>query len=99
MARTMLAIALARQGKTTEANATLQPALAFFVSPVAKRSDDVTLKAHHANAIFAEALANALDRARLLDKAASTYDAMPPAMRRFKEYAPIRDEIAKEMGK
>ena len=99
MARTILAIALARQGKTTEANATLQPTLAFFASPIVKRSDDVTLKAHHANAMFAAALANASDRVRRLEEAARTYDAMPPAMRRFKEYALIRDEIAKEMTK
>ena len=99
IARTMLAIALARQGKTTQAHATLHPALAFFDSPVAKRSDDVTLKVHHANALLAAALANTPDRARRLNEAARTYDAMPPAVRRFKEYAPIRDEIAKEMAK
>ena len=98
-ARTTLATALARQGKVAEANAILQPAFAFFDTKAAKGSDDVTLKAHYAHALFASALANPNERVRRLEDAARAYDAMPSAMRRFKEFASIRNEITSEMAK
>ena len=98
-ARTTLAIALARQEKVAEANAILQPAFAFFDSKAAKGSDDVTLKAHYAHVLLASALANPTERARRLEDAARAYDSMPLAMRNFKEFAPIRNEITSELAK
>ena len=98
-ARARLATALARQGKQDEATTVLQPALAYYRLAVVQKSDDQTMKVGHARVLLAAALANPSDKARYLPEAAQRFDSMPTALRRLKNFAMVRDEIAREMGK
>ena len=98
-ARALLAIALARQGKQDEANTVLQPALAYYRLPVVQKSDDQTMKVRHARVLLAAALANPSDKARYLPEAAQRFDSMPLPLRRLKNFAMLRDEIAREAAK
>ena len=97
-AQTSLAIALARQGQTDEANALLKPTLAFFKLPAVQQSDDETLKADHANALFAAALANPREKRALLAEALRRIDTLPASLKPWKNMARIRADIVREQG-
>ncbi len=97
--RSRLAIALARQGKRDEANAVLVPVRAYYRLPQVFNSDDHRLKASHARALLADALANPSERATLLAAALARIEAMPATLKRVKFTERLRDEIAREMGK
>ena len=99
LARTRLAIALARQAKLYDANNMLKPALVFFQLPAVQKSDAVTLKGDYAEALFAAALANPAEKSARLAEALRTFDSMPAQMKALKDYARIREEIAREQGK
>ncbi len=96
VARTRLALALARQAKLYDANNTLKPALAFFQLPAVQKSDAVTLKGDYAEALFAAALANPAEKSARLAEALRTFDSMPAQMKTLKDYARIREEILRE---
>ena len=98
-AHALLAMTLARQGKFEEANKVVAPALAYYRLPVVQKSDDETMKFYNARTLLAVALANPAEKNKYLTEAALRYDSMPPALRRLKNFARIRDEIAREMGK
>ena len=100
--RILLAIALSRQAKFDEAVKAVAPVLAFYRLPVLQKSDDETMKIFHSRALYAAALANApnlAEKARYLNEAAQRFDAAPAALKRLKNFAMIRDEIAREMAK
>ena len=100
--RILLAIVLARQGKFDEASNMVAPALAYYRLPVMQKSDDETLKLFHSRALFAAALAhspNPAEKTRLLAEAAQRFDAAPVALKRLKNFAMVREDIAREMGK
>ena len=96
-ARAVLAVALARQGKFAEANQALAPALAFYRSPTATKSDVVTLKISHAEALLAAAVANPKEKAKYLGDALRRLDALPATMKPLKDVVQLRAEIAAEM--
>ena len=77
----------------------LQPALAHYRLAVVQKSDDQTMKVGHARVLLAAALANPSDKAKYLPEAAQRFDSMPTALRRLKNFAMVRDEIAREMEK
>lgn len=100
--RALLAIALSRQAKFDEALKAVAPALAFYRLPVLQKSDDETMKVFHARVLYAAALANGSnpsEKARYLAEAAQRFDAAPALLKRLKQFAMIREEIAAEMGK
>ena len=97
-ARALLAIALARQGKFEEASKVIQPALTYFRLPLVVKSDDETVKFYHARVLLGAALANstnAAEKNKYLTEAAQRYDSMPSSLRRLKNYARVREEMAK----
>lgn len=96
-ARVRLALALARQGKLAEANATLRPVLDFFALPAVRTSDSVLLNAEHARALFAAALANPSRRGELLAEARSLFDVLPADLRRLRNLALTGEEIEREI--
>ena len=98
-ARTALAMALARQGKADEANTVLKPALAFFKLPAVQQSDDETLKADHAHALLAAALANPAEKKALLAEALRRIDSLPTTLKPWKSNARLRGDIVREQQK
>ncbi len=99
VARTRLALALARQTKLYDAHNTIRPALAFFRLPAVQRSDDVTLKHDYAYALLAAAVANPADKSALLAEALRTFEAMPAQMKAQKTFARLREDIVREQGR
>ena len=97
--RALLAIALARQSKFEEAAKVIQPALAFYRLPVVQKTDDETMKYYHARVLHGAALANPAEKSKYLTEAAQRYDSMAPSLRRLKNFARVREEIAREAGK
>jgi tetratricopeptide (TPR) repeat protein len=95
----LLANALARQGKFEEASKVIQPALAYYRQPVVQKSDDETIKYYHSRVLLAAALANPAEKGKYLAEAVQRYDSMAPSLRRLKNFARVRDEIAREMNK
>lgn len=101
-AHALLAMTLARQGKFDEAGKVIQPALAFYRLPLVVKSDDETMKYFQARVRLGAALANSpnpVEKNKYLAEAAQRYDSMPPALRRLKNLARVREEIAQEMKK
>ena len=96
---TRLAMAIARQGRADEASALLQPAIKFHRQMQSRGSDDLPLRVSFSKSLLASALANPGERKANLAEAASLFDALPPSMRRWKEFAMLREEIAREMAK
>ncbi len=97
--RTYLALAIARQGRQREAADILLPATKFHRDIQARGSDDLVLKVQWSRALLAAALTNPGERKSMLAEAASTFDSLPPGMRRWKEFALIGEEIMREKNK
>ena len=94
-----LSLALSGQGRRAEAAAVIQPALAFYSDPLVKASDMETLKADHARALYAAALASVepTRRRSYLVEAAQRFDAMVVPLRRIKTFAALRADIARAL--
>jgi len=99
VARTRLAIALARQAKVYDASNTLKPVLAFYQLPAVQKSDAVTLKGDYAEALFAAALSTPAEKQALLARALQSFDAMPAQMKAQKSNVRIREDIVLEQGR
>jgi tetratricopeptide (TPR) repeat protein len=96
-ARIRLAMALARQDKTTEAASVLEPVLAFFDLPAVRAGDSVLLDGLHAQALHALALATPARRSELLAEAKKRFDRMPPQVRRLRNWFIIGEDIEREI--
>ena len=101
-ANALLAMTLARQAKFDEANKVIEAALAYFRLPQVQKSDDETMKYYQARVWLGAALAsspNAAEKNKYLTEAAQRYDSMPASLRRLKNFARVREEIARELKK
>jgi len=91
--------AVARQGRQTEALEMLKPALEFHRHKRLEKSEDLEVRALKCDALLAAALADPAMRTTYLTEAAGLFDNMPPEARRWRSYAVIREEIAREMAR
>jgi hypothetical protein len=97
--RTILALALARQGKLNEARAAIELALAFHRSLLAGGSEDVQQHFQLAIALYAAALASPPQAPGLLPEAKRIIDGLPPAIARQKSVTRVRGWITEEMAR
>jgi hypothetical protein len=91
--------AVARQGGQTEALEMLKPALEFHRHKRLEKSEDLEVRALKCDALLAAALADPAMRKTYLTEAAGLFDSMPAEARRWRSYAVIREEIAREMAR
>ena len=91
--------AMARQGRQTEALELLKPALEFHRHKRWEKSEDLEIRVYKCDALLAAALADPAMRKTYLTEAARLFDNMPPEARRWRSYAVIREEIAREMAR
>lgn len=97
--RAILATALARQGKFDEAKQALQPALAHLKLPLVMQTDDETMKYWNARVLLAAASAHSdkpAEKTKFLAEATKRFDSMPATLKRLKNYAMLREQIAAE---
>lgn len=94
-----LARTLVRQGKTTEAEELMKPALQFANRKGAEQIEDNEQIVGRCNIFLAAAMADPAQRAALLDKGAALFASLPPAIKRWRSFAEIGEEIAREMKK
>ena len=95
----ILATALARQGKFDEAKQALQPALAYLKLPLVMQTDDETMKYWNARVLLAAASAHSdkpAEKTKFLNETAKRFDSMPATLKRLKNYAMLREQIAAE---
>jgi tetratricopeptide (TPR) repeat protein len=91
--------AAARQGRHTEALELLKPALAFYRQKQLEESEDLEMRVFKCNALLGAALADPSMRKAYLTEAAGLFDRMPAEAQRWRSYAVIREEIAREMAR
>jgi hypothetical protein len=91
--------AVARQGRPTEAVEMLKPVLQFYGHKGMEKSEDIEMRAFKCDALLAAALADPTMRKAYLTEAAGLFDRMPPEAQRWRSYAVIREEIAREMAR
>jgi tetratricopeptide (TPR) repeat protein len=94
-----MALALARQGKQAEARALLAPMVAFFSRKEVVGGDDNELQVHRAQFHLALALAFPAERQKHLAEAVAIYEARPLAIRHWKEFAHVGEEIMREKNR
>lgn len=94
-----LALALIRQGKLADARKILEPMLPYFVRPDVIAGDDNEQQTHRAQFHLAMALANPEKRKQSLAEASAIFESRPASIRRWKEFALIGEEIARELKK
>ncbi|MBL8524232.1 MAG: ATP-binding protein [Betaproteobacteria bacterium] len=94
-----LARTLVRQGKTNEAQELMKPALQFANRKGVELIEDNEQIVGRCNIFLAAAMADPAQRAALLDKGAALFATLPPAIKRWRSFAEIGEEIAREMGK
>jgi tetratricopeptide (TPR) repeat protein len=90
----LLAVSLARQGKSSEAREVIEPVVRLYRSFAAQNKDDQRLRVEQAAALCAQALADASSRGKLLAEARTLVESLPPQMRGLWEVATWRDRIA-----
>jgi len=95
----VVAKAAARQGRQAEARETLKPALEFYRQKGIAKSEDLMVHVWKTDALLAAALADPAMRKTYLTEAAALFDKMPAEARRWRSYAVIREEIAREMAR
>jgi len=91
--------AVARQGRQTEALEMLKPALEFHRRKGMEKSEDLEVRVYKCDALLAGALADPALRKAYLTDAAGLFDKMPAEAQRWRSYAVIREEIAREMAR
>jgi hypothetical protein len=96
---TWLAMAMARQGRMTEAAQVIAPVVAFHRELAAKNRGDQWQPVELAAALYAQALTDTTHRAGLLREAAAKIDALPATMRNLHDIRQWRERIlAAERG-
>ncbi len=97
--RTLLALSLARQGRTGEAREAIAPVVKGQRELMARQKEDRTQHFDLAFALYAAALADPGQRESLLAEATAILEGLPPAMGRSKTGALLRGWIAEERGR
>jgi hypothetical protein len=87
---TWRAMALARQGKTAEAQQVIAPVVKFDEQLLARDHGDVWVPYELAGALYAESLAEPARRERLLARAAALLQGLPPRLRRLRDVRQLR---------
>lgn len=94
-----LARTLVRQGKTSEAQELMKPALQFANRKGVELIEDNEQIVGRCNIFLAAAMADPAQRAALLDKGATLFATLAPAIKRWRSFAEIGEEIAREQAK
>lgn len=94
-----LARTLVRQGKQSEAQELMKPALQFANRKGAEAIEDNEQIVGRCNIFLAAAMADPAQRAALLEKGAALFASLPPAIKRWRSFAEIGEEIAREQTK
>ncbi len=94
-----LARTLVRLGKQSEAQELMKPALQFANRKGVELIEDNEQIVGRCNIFLAAAMADPAQRAVLLDKGAALFATLPPAIKRWKSFAEVGEEIAKEQKK
>ncbi|MGE0356406.1 MAG: hypothetical protein AB7P08_05760 [Burkholderiales bacterium] len=92
---TLLAAAVAKQGRLAEAREILRPALKHNRDQFARRHDSALQRFELAQAVVVAALAEPERRSALLAEASALLDSIPPALSAWKTGQRLRAEIAK----
>ena len=77
----------------------LKPALEFYRQERMAKSEDLEMRVYKCDALLAAALADPAMRKAYLTEAAGLFDRMPAEAQRWRSYAVIREEIAREMAR
>jgi hypothetical protein len=88
-----LALAQIRQGRTTEAAATIMPVVKMYRELAPRNHGDVWLPLELASALYAQALTDPKQRAALLKEAAALVDGLSPVLRPLPEVQQWRERI------
>jgi tetratricopeptide (TPR) repeat protein len=94
-----LARTLVRQGKQSEAQELMKPALLFANRKGVELIEDNEQIVGRCNIFLAAAMADPAQRAALLDKGAQLFASLPPAIKRWRSFAEIGEEIDRERKK
>jgi hypothetical protein len=92
---TWLAMALAREGRLSEAAATIAPVVKFERQLAARNQGDRWVSPELATALYAQALSDPAKRSALLSEAASLADGLTPEMRSTHDMQRLRARIRK----
>lgn len=97
--KTILAQAIARQGRLGEAGEVLRPALKFHRELHARQREDRQQHSEFAHALYVSALIEVDQRSARLAEASAILDSLPPEMNRSKSGLVLRGWIADETAK
>ena len=96
--KTLLAQAIARQGRSAESMQILRPLLAFFREQRSRPHENRMLDFQYAHALYAAALAEPAEREARLAEASAVLDRLPPTMNSWKTGKRLRTWIAEARG-
>ena len=91
---TLLAMALARQGKRLQAAQVIGPVLTFEEGLLRRNHGDVWVPYDLARALYARSLCDPLGRARLRARAATLLGQLPPALKALHDVRRLRQSVA-----
>ena len=91
---TLLAMALARQGKRPQAAQVIGPVLTFEEGLLRRNHGDVWVPYDLARALYARSLCDPLGRARLRARAATLLGQLPPALKALHDVRRLRQSVA-----
>jgi tetratricopeptide (TPR) repeat protein len=94
---TWLAMALARQGKLSQAAQTIDPIVTFEQGLLARNHGDVWVPYELASALYAQALAEPTRRDVALKRAAALLDGLPPHLQRLHDVRQWRQWVAEPL--
>jgi hypothetical protein len=94
---TLLAVALAREGRLADAEHVITPVVKFQRELAARNHGDEWQHVEFASALYAQALADKHQRPALLKQAAALIAAVPPEMRDLHSVRLWRDRIREEL--
>ena len=77
----------------------LKPALEFYRQKSLEKSEDLEMRVYKCDVLLAAALVDPAMRKAYLTEAAGLFDKMPAEAQRWRSYAVIREEIAREMAR
>jgi tetratricopeptide (TPR) repeat protein len=97
--KTILAQAIARQGRLGEAGEIIRPALKFHQDLSARQREDRQQHFELAHALYVAALVEGDQKSARLAEASAVLDSLPPAMNRSKPVLVVRGWIAEEAKK
>jgi hypothetical protein len=93
-----LARTLARQGKLAEAQELMKPALQFGTRKGVELIEDNEQVVGRCHIFLAAAMADPARRVALLDQGAALFATLPPAIKRWRLFAEIGEEITREQS-